>query len=150
MSKPATTNAYEYLTRALQLLEQPRYSPANPFVPEPIRIADHSWIRNSEAWSDQLCKWVAPEDEMASAWCTIGVVKAVTKYDPDPEAAYKYCLSVLNAANPAYVAVGTEQAQPCLNDNAPGFEPIRRYFQRAIALAAKWRPSDESNAVHPS
>jgi hypothetical protein len=135
-SQPATTSAYDYLVRALQLLEQPRYiSPSKlPYS----KVADHSWIRNAEAYSDILGSWVAPEDERATCWCTIGVIKAVTKYDPDPEAAYRYCLSIMNAANPAYVAVGSQAAQPTLNDQAESFDTVRKYFQRSIALAHKW------------
>lgn len=136
-AKPATTNAYEYLVRALQLLEKPRYTYPKTIGSQPIKLADNSWIRNAEAFSDALGKHVNPEDEMASAWCTIGVIKAVTKYDPDPDAAYRYCLSVLNAANPMYVAYGQENAQPHLNDGG-SWELVQRFFQRAINLAAKW------------
>lgn len=133
-NKPATTSAYDYLTRALQLLEQPRVRMTST---GPLVVAPNSWIINAEAYSDQLGTHVAPEDEAASAWCTIGVVKAVTKYDPDPEAAYRYCLSVLNAANPMYIAEGSQNAQPALNDEGD-WELVRNFFQRGIAMAAKW------------
>lgn len=125
-NKPATPNAVAYLTRALQLLEKP--GPRNQ---------PNSWIRNAEALDDQLrhCK---PEDERAQAWCTIGVLKAVTHYDPDPPKAYQYCLSILNLANPAYVATGSKSAQPTLNDRADSFDQVRKYFQRAIQTAMKW------------
>lgn len=142
-NKPATTNAYEYLTRALQLLEKPRYkttaTQVNPLHYEghAVKLADHSWIKNAEAFSDQLGKHVKPEDEMASAWCTIGVIKAVTKYDDDPDAAYRYCLSVLNAANPAYIAEGSSNAQPSLND-AGDWPTVCGFFQRAINMAARF------------
>lgn len=133
-NKPATANACDYLTRALQLLEQPRVR----MTPDgPRQVADHSWITNAEAFSDQLGTHVAPEDESASAWCTIGAVKAVTKYDADPDAAYRYCLSVLNAANPMYIAEGSQNAQPALNDSG-SWELVRGFFQRGIAMAARW------------
>lgn len=133
-NQPATTSAYDYLVRALQLLEKPRYGKSvNGQAP---LLAEHSWIRNAEAFSDLLQTHVAPENELASAWCTIGVVKAVTKYDPDPDAAYRYCLSLLNAANPMYVAEGTAQAQPHLNDNG-SWPLVRTFFQKAIAMAAR-------------
>lgn len=136
MTQPATANAYDYLTRALQLLEKPRYRTRLSPGEEPYKLADHSWIKNAEAWSDQLGKHVAPEDEMASAWCTIGVVKAVTKYDSDPDAAYRYVLSILNAANPTYIAEGSANAQPRLND-AGDWPTVRRFFQRGINMALR-------------
>lgn len=143
-NQPATANAYDYLVRALQLLEKPRYSkPTNGEL-----LAEHSWIRNAEAWSDSLQQHVAPEDERADAWCTIGAVKAVTKYDPDPEAAYRYCLSLLNAANPMYVAEGTSQAQPRLNDNG-SWPLVRGFFQRAIAMAARLQSSRPPDPERP-
>lgn len=125
---PATSSAYEYLTRALQLLEKP-----GP------KQQPNSWIRDREAINAQG-EPCSPESEQAEAWCTIGVLKAVTRYDADPEAAYRYCLSVLNAANPLYVATGSKQAQPQINDDpsTTSFETIQRLFQKGIALAAKW------------
>lgn len=135
-NQPATTNAYDYLVRALQLLEKPRYGKPSASTHEAPLLADNSWITGAEAWSDILNTWVAPENELASAWCTIGVVKAVTKYDPDPDAAYRYVLSILNAANPIYVAEGSSNAQPRLNDNG-SFQLVRGFFQKAIAMAAR-------------
>lgn len=124
MIKPATPNAYEYLTRALQLLEKPRKNQL------------HSWIKNAEAITADGT-YCEPEDERADAWCTIGAIKAVTKYDDNPDAAYRYCLSVLNAANPMYVAEGSQHAQPTLNDYVADFSLIQRLFQRGIAMAAR-------------
>lgn len=139
MNQPATTSAYDYLVRALQLLEKPRRRPSanreNGDI-DVVEIAPHSWIQNAEAWSDQLQKHVAPEDERADAWCTIGVIKAVTKYDDNPDAAYRYCLSLLNAANPMYVAEGSSYAQPVLNDRG-SWPLVQKFFQRAIAMAAR-------------
>lgn len=135
-NQPATTSAYDYLVRALQLLEKPRYGKPDPNNHIAPIIEPNSWITGAEAWSDKLQKHVAPEDEAADAWCTIGAVKAVTKYDPDPDAAYRYCLSLLNAANPMYVAEGTAQAQPYLNDNG-SWPLVRKLFQKAIAMAAR-------------
>lgn len=125
MNQPATTQATQYLQRALQLLEKP--GPRNQ---------PHSWIVGREA-IDSSGMPCAPESEQACAWCTIGVVKAVTHYDPiSPDKAYTYCLSIMNLANPAYVATGNKHAQPELNDEAStSFDTIRRYFQRAIAKA---------------
>jgi hypothetical protein len=105
--------AYDYLTRAQLLLEKPRYKYPGTIGSQPIKLEEHSWIRNAEAFSDALGKHVAPEDELASAWCTIGVLKAVTKYDPNPEAAYRYVYSIMNAANAALIAAGSA---PSLND----------------------------------
>lgn len=126
-NKPATPNASIYLSRALELLEKPgpNHQP-------------NSWITMREA-IDQDGHACNPESEQAQAWCTIGVLKAVTHYDPvDPQKAYQYCLSILNLANPAYVATGSKSAQPELNDQAQSFEQVRRYFQRAIQTAMKW------------
>lgn len=125
MTKPATANAYEYLVRALQLLEKPR--PNQP----------HSWIQYHEA-IDEQGHYVEPHSERAVAWCTIGVVKAVTHYDPDPDAAYRYCLSILNAANPAYIATGSNAAQPELNDSG-SWELVHTFFERAINFAARFK-----------
>lgn len=135
-NQPATANAYEYLVRALQLLEKPRYGkPSNSYPHEAPLLAPHSWITGAEAITADG-QYVSPEDERADAWCTIGVVKAVTKYDPDPDAAYRYVLSILNAANPMYVAEGTASAQPHLNDNG-SWPLVRKFFQKAITMAAR-------------
>lgn len=130
MNQPATTQATQYLQRALALLEKP--SPHQP----------HSWITMREA-IDADGHACAPESEQAVAWCTIGVVKAVCHYDPNPEQAYRYCLSILNLANPAYVATGSKYAQPELNDRASSFEQVRKYFQRAIAKAIQLEKSSQ-------
>lgn len=124
-NQPATDQAPQYLERALQLLEKP--GPHGQ---------PNSWITMREA-IDKDGKPCNPESEQAQAWCTIGVIKAVTHYDPDPERAYRYCLSILNLANPAYVATGTYSAQPILNDQATSFETVRRFFQKGIAMAHK-------------
>lgn len=120
-NQPATTSALEYLSRALQLLEKP-----GP------KGQPNSWITGREAIDDKGYP-VNPESEQAQAWCTIGVLKAVTHYDPDPQRAYTYCLSILNLANPAYVATGSRSAQPELNDRATDFSTVRKFFQKAIA-----------------
>lgn len=132
MTKPATNHAYDYLVRALQLLEKPRHKIYNGHVE---LTHAHSWITGAEAITADG-KYVQPEDERADAWCTIGVVKAVTKYDPDPDAAYRYCLSLLNAANPMYIAEGSSNAQPRLNDRG-SFQLVQKFFQRAINMAAR-------------
>lgn len=142
-NQPATANAYDYLVRALQLLEKPRYGKPDMQTHQAPLLAEHSWIQNAEAFSDMLVKHVAPEDEAASAWCTIGAVKAVTKYDPDPDAAYRYCLSLLNAANAMYIAEGSSNAQPALNDSS-SWPLIRKFFQRGIAMAAKLQSSRQA------
>jgi hypothetical protein len=105
--------AYDYLTRAQQLLEKPGPT-AN----------SHSWIQFAEAINSdgQLC---APESEQAQAWCTIGVLKAVTKYDPNPEAAYRYVYSIMNAANAALIAAGSA---PSLND-VSDYETVINLFK---------------------
>lgn len=126
-NQPATVNAAAYLQRALQLLEKP--GPRNQ---------PHSWITGREAIDidGHPCK---PESAQAQAWCTIGVIKAVTHYDPDPPRAYTYCQSILNLANPVYIANGQRDAQPSINDDpSTTFDQIRRYFQKGIALAIKW------------
>lgn len=137
---PATANALAYLTRALALLEKPRWAKCTPDEVRagtlPMMIAEHSWITGAEAISIEGV-YCEPEDERAQAWCTIGVVKAVTHYDPEPVKAYTYCLSILNLANPAYVATGSKNAQPYLNDTAESFETVRRFFQRGIAYLEK-------------
>lgn len=124
MPTPVTSNATEYLTRALQLLEKPR-PPSH----------DNSWIQYAGAIRDDGT-YCEPQDERACAWCTIGAVRAVTFYDDKPEEAYKYCLSILSAANPQTIALGHEGALPYINDGG-SFERVRRMFQRGIALASK-------------
>lgn len=125
--QPATSHAAAYLARALELLEKP-----GP------KGQPHSWIKSREA-IDATGQPCSPESEQAQAWCTIGVLKAVTHYDPEPTRAYTYCLSILNAANPLYVANGQRDAQPQINDSGiVTFDTIRRLFQRGIAYAAKW------------
>jgi len=117
---PSTT--YNYLSRALNLLEKPGFG-----------IAGTSWIQNREA-VDKQGHGVAPESEQADAWCTIGVLKAVTRYDPDPDAAYRYAYSILNAANPALVAIGGSGlagAAPSLNDHAYSFDQVKSLFENA-------------------
>lgn|SRR5678815_1987835 len=115
------TQAYEYLHRALQLLEEPR--PPHP----------NSWIQSAEA-IDNEGRYCNPESERAVAWCTIGVVMAVTHYDPHPEEAYKYVLSLLNMANPIAIA---NDSLPAVNDTH-AFETVRRMFQKAMGLALKF------------
>jgi hypothetical protein len=105
--------AYDYLTRAQQLLEKPGPT-AN----------SHSWIRFAEAINAQGVH-CAPESEQAQAWCTIGVLKAVTKYDPNPEAAYRYVYSIMNAANAALIAAGSA---PSLND-VSDYETVINLFE---------------------
>lgn len=117
---PATT--YDYLTRALQLLEKPG-----------LGISGTSWIQMREAVNKQG-QGVAPESEQADAWCVIGVLKAVTQYDANPDAAYRYAYSILNAANPALVAIGgsgLSGAAPSLNDHAYSFSQVQALFENA-------------------
>lgn len=117
---PATT--YDYLTRALQLLEKPGNG-----------ISGTSWIQMREA-VNKRGQGVAPESEQADAWCVIGALKAVTHHDPDPDAAYRYVYSILNAANPVLVAIGGEGlsgAAPALNDHVYSFDQIRSLFENA-------------------
>lgn len=133
MNQPATTQAAAYLQRALLLLEKPRIR-LDRYDKQPIETHPNSWIVGREA-IDAEGYACAPESEQACAWCTIGVLRAVTHYDPDPPTAYTYCISIMNLANPAYVATGSKHAQPELNDRATSFEQVRRYFQRAIAKA---------------
>lgn len=146
-NQPATSHAYDYLVRALQLLEKPRmgrvHKSSTQDIPDALmEIAPHSWITGAEAISADGT-YVAPEDERAEAWCTIGVVKAVTKYDDNPDAAYRYVLSIMNAANPMYVAEGSSNAQPALNDSG-SFELVQKFFQRAIAMAARLESKQQS------
>lgn len=123
---PATMNATTYLRRALQLLEAPRRDQQGNIT------HPNSWIRNAEAIlaNGQHCE---PEDERAVGWCTIGVVKAVTKYDDNPEPAYRYVCSLLDAS-PIVIA---HDSLPSSNDSAETFERVRKTFLRAIALAEK-------------
>lgn len=124
---PATLNALSYLQRALMLLEQPRTNQQHE-VTHP-----NSWIRSAEA-IQQDGNHCAPEDERAVAWCTIGVVKAVTKYDDNPDAAYRYVCSLLDAS-PVVLSHGS---LPSSNDTADTFERVRKTFLRAIKLAERF------------
>lgn len=114
--------AYEYLSRAQYLLESPRPTGQS-----------NSWIQHAEAINDQG-NYVSPESERAVAWCTIGVVKAVTHYDEtDPDKAYKYILSLLNMANPNVILEGS---LPKVNDHTQ-FQQVIRMFEKAKLLAMK-------------
>lgn len=117
------TQASIYLQRALTMLEKP--GPRNQ---------PHSWIQNAEAIRDDgtHCK---PEDERAAAWCTIGVVRAVTYYDPNPTSAYTYLLSLLNMANPIAIAQDT---LPQVNDYATSFTTVQNMFRKAINLTIRF------------
>lgn len=114
---------YNYVTRALQLLEKP--GPG---------IQGSSWIKNAEAITTQpkgSIIYVKPEDERAEAWCFIGSLKAVTKYDPNPEAAYLYLYACINAANALLLSAnhstaGKAGAAPQINDNALSFGTVRQ------------------------
>lgn len=115
--------AYEYLNRALLLLEKPcEYNGKS-----------NSWIQGREAiTADGLS--CAPESELAVAWCTIGVVRAVTHYDPVPDAAYRYILSLLNMANPIVITNGS---LPGVNDTH-AFQVVQRMFEKAKILAIRF------------
>lgn len=126
-NQPATINALSYLQRALQLLESPRRDQQHNIV------HPHSWIKNAEAIAANGTH-VAPEDERAVAWCTIGVVKAVTKYDENPDAAYRYVCSLLDAS-PIVLAHDRLESS---NDSATDFERVRKTFLRAIKLAERF------------
>lgn len=124
---PATMNAATYLRRALQLLEAPRRDQQGNIT------HPNSWIRHAEAIqaNGQHCE---PESEQAVGWCTIGVVKAVTKYDPSPEPAYRYVCSLLDAS-PVVIA---NDSLPSSNDSASDFSRVRQTFLRAIKLAERF------------
>lgn len=114
--------AYDYLARALQLLEQPcEYNKPN------------SWIQGYEAITQEGLS-CAPESELAVAWCTIGVVRAVTHYDQAPDAAYRYILALLNMANPIAIA---QNNLPSVNDTHT-FQVVQRMFQKAKVLTIKF------------
>lgn len=116
--------AYDYLNRALLLLEKPSSYNNSP----------HSWIQGREAVRADGTG-CAPESEQAVAWCTIGVVRAVTYYDQtSPDAAYKYILSLLNMANPI---VFTKDSLPGVNDTH-AFSTVQRMFEKAKVLAIKF------------
>lgn len=119
--------AYDYLTRAQQLLEKPRYP------------HEHSWIQFAEAISSDG-HHVAPESEQAQAWCTIGVLKAVTKYDPNPEAAYRYVYSIMNAANAALIAAGSA---PSLND-VSDYETVINLFENGRTFLLRHGHAEQS------
>lgn len=120
---PATV-AYEYLDRALQMLDKPR----------PNNNVDNSWIQHAEAIKADGT-YCMPEDEQAVAWCTIGVVKAVTHYDPNPDQAYTYLLSLLNMANPIAIANDT---LPNVNDTN-AYAVVRNMFIKAMNLAIRFQ-----------
>ena len=117
---PATM-AYQYLNRAQQLLEKPREN------------QPHSWIQGAGAINIDGHP-VSPESEQAVAWCTIGVVRAVTHYDPNPDEAYKYILSLLNMANPRVIEAGSI---PQVNDRT-AFQQVIHMFEKAKVLAMKF------------
>lgn len=108
-NKPAIppTTAYDYLDRAQQLLQ-------------------HGWIQGREA-IDKDGNSCPPESDLAVAYCEIGAVKAVTHYDPDPDVAYRYCLSILDAANALVIEKGSV---PAVNDTTT-HEHVLQMFDRA-------------------
>ena len=115
---------YDYLTRALQLLEAPRYNTKMEV------IANNSWVQNTLAiQADGVhCD---PRSDLAVAYCTLGAIQAVT---PDDRIA-TYVNSIIDMANPSIVASGSI---PNVNDHARSFERVQRLFHRAQELVTKW------------
>lgn len=104
-----TDLAYTYLDRAQQLLA-------------------HGWVKGREA-VDKDGISCAPESDLAVAYCEIGAIKAVTHYDQDPDAAYRYVMSILSAANAMVYAKGSV---PSVNDSqATTQEYVLRMFDKA-------------------
>lgn len=113
---------YDRIDRALSLLEKPGKG-----------IGGSSWIQYAEAITPSGIH-CAPESEQADAWCVIGVLKAVSAHDPDPQASYCYLYSLLNLANTQLVAIGgsgLQGAAPTLNDHAYDFATVRQLFTNA-------------------
>lgn len=128
----APQDTYEYLRRALQLLEAPRAG--NPQAP------CNSWIKGREA-VDINGNSCSPESDLAVAYCEIGAVRAVTHYasdDPVVRAAtYNYVLSILQAANPMAINAGSV---PSVNDNPDTeFSRVQRMFHKAMAFVEKMK-----------
>jgi len=122
----------EYLNRVIELLSAPRRDSQG-------RIThDHSWIRHAEA-IDANGNHCSPKSDLAVAYCTIGAVRAVTLYDPNPEQAYKYVLSIIDAANPEVVANANPYTGgiPHVNDSHE-FQRVIKMLNKAKTLVARW------------
>jgi hypothetical protein len=127
-----------YLSRALQLLEAPCVQHMSTGH---VANKAHSWIQGQLA-VDAKGYQVPPESDLAVAYCEIGAIKAVTHYDQQPEAAYKYVTAILHAANPAAIVAvrGAHNTGgvPTINDHPyTTFERVRKMFTRAIHWSEK-------------
>lgn len=49
---------------------------------------------------DSNGKPVDPHSDLAVKYCTRGALEAIAYYEPDPQGVIKYCVSIINAANP--------------------------------------------------
>lgn len=127
---PQTT--YDYLGRVIELLNAPRRNTSG-------RIThDHSWIQHAEA-IDQASNHCSPKSDLAVAYCTIGAVRAITLYDDQPDEAYKYVCSIIDAANPQVVvnAHGLQGGIPRVNDSHE-FQRVINMLRKAQLLVSRW------------
>lgn len=115
------------------------------------KLITSGWVQGCLA-VDEDGHHVQPQSERAVKWCELGAIQAATYYidGGQPEGpAYRYALSIFNAANTNILAESTfvGSAVPNINDNRGTnhekvigmFQKAKRWLEKQQAVAAgKW------------